>query len=55
MVIVGKTDGREDGLNNAIQSWKTDPNRTSGKIKLADCQTTVLLVSNLNFSQPTKG
>ena len=37
---------------------KTEPNRTSGKIKLtppADCHTTVLLISSLNFSQATWG
>ena len=37
------------------QYWKTEPNHTSGKIKLtplADCHTTVLLVLSLKFSQP---
>ena len=40
------------------QSWETVPiNRTSGKIKLtppAYSHTTVLLISSLNFSLPTR-
>ena len=40
-------------LEFVTQSWKTVPNRTSGKIKLtppAYSYTTVLIVSSLNFS-----
>jgi len=45
-------------LLSVAQCWKTDPNRTSAKIKLtppADYDATLLLVSSPNFGQSAGG
>ena len=45
-------------LYRLTQCWKTEPNHTSGKIKLAppaDCYTILLLVSSQNLGQTTQG